>query len=154
FPRGKPDWQAVQQIKFDPAEARKNAGRWNFAPWCDHRTYMDISLASALGDIRAAAREIDPHTPVGIEGTQMPSAFGGYDLWRLSRVLDWIEPYDIGNARAIFGSFMPGKPFLTTVGEPDAKSARRRLWHLLLEGDKGCLVWWSEDCIDWKSDDY
>jgi hypothetical protein len=154
FPRGKPDWQAVQQIKFDPAEARKNPARWNFAPWCDHRTYMDVSLASALGDIRDAARELDPHTPVGIEGTQMPSAFGGYDLWRLSRVLDWIEPYDIGNARAIFGSFMPGKPMLTTVGEQDAKSARRRLWHLLLEGDKGCLIWWSEDCIDWKSEDY
>ena len=29
-PRGKPDWQAVQQIKFDPNEARKNPARWNF----------------------------------------------------------------------------------------------------------------------------
>ena len=36
----------------------------------------------------------------------------------------------------------------------DANAARRRLWHLLLEGDRGCIVWWSEDCIDWKSDDY
>ncbi|MEO7319374.1 MAG: beta-galactosidase [Chthoniobacteraceae bacterium] len=154
FPRGKPDWQAVQQIKFDPAEARKNPARWNFAPWCDHRTYMDVSLARTLGDLRETARAHDPQTPVGIEGTQMPSAFGGYDLWRLSQVLDWVEPYDVGNAREIFGSFMPGKTFLTTVGEQDAKAARRRLWHLLLEGDKGCLVWWSEDCIDWKSDDY
>ena len=154
FPRGQPDWQAVQAIKFDPAEARKNPGRWNFAPWCDHRTYMDVSLARTLGDLRAAARKLDPQTPVGIEGTQMPSAFGGYDLWRLSQVLDWVEPYDIGNAREIWGSFMPGKPILTTVGEQDAKAARRRLWHLLLEGDKGCIIWWSEDCLDWKSDDY
>ena len=154
FPRGKPDWQAVQQIKFDPVEARKNPARWNLAPWCDHRTYMDIALARTLGDLRQAARELDPRTPVGIEGTQMASAFGGYDLWRLSQVLDWVEPYDIGNAREIFGSFMPGKTMLTTVGEQDAKAAGRRLWHLLLEGDKGCLIWWSEDCIDWKSDDY
>lgn len=154
FPKGKPDWQAVQAIKFDPIEARKNPARWNFAPWCDHRTYMDISLARTLGDLRETARALDPRTPVGIEGTQMPSAFGGYDLWRLSQVLDWVEPYDVGNAREIFGSFMPGKTFLTTVGEQDAKAARRRLWHLLLEGDKGCIVWWSEDCIDWKSDDY
>ncbi len=154
FPRGKPDWQAVQQIKFDPAEARKNPARWNFAPWCDHRTYMDIALARTLGDLRETARALDPQTPVGIEGTQMPSAFGGYDLWRLSQVLDWVEPYDVGNAREIFGSFMPGKTFLTTVGEQDARAARRRLWHLLLEGDRGCIVWWSEDCIDWKSDDY
>jgi len=91
---------------------------------------------------------------VGIEGTQMPSAFGGYDLWRLSQVLDWVEPYDIGNARELFGSFMPGKPILTTVGEQDTQHARRRLWHLLLEGDRGCIVWWSEDCIDWSSADY
>ena len=91
---------------------------------------------------------------MGIEGTQMPHAFGGYDLWRLSQALDWIEPYDIGNAREILGSFMPRKPVLTTVFEAEANPARRRLWHLLLEGDRGCLVWWSEDCIDWKSDDY
>ncbi len=154
FPRGKPDWQAVQQIKFDPTEARKNPARWNFAPWCDHRTYMDVSLARTLGELRETAHTLDPQTPVGIEGTQMPSAFGGYDLWRLSQVLDWVEPYDVGNAREIWGSFMPGKTFLTTVGEQDAIAARRRLWHLLLEGDKGCIIWWSEDCIDWKTDNY
>jgi hypothetical protein len=154
LPRGKPDWQEVQQLKFDPVEARKSPTHWNFSPWADFRTYMDLSLARALNDFRQAAHAIDPATPVGIEGTQMPDAFGGYDLWRLSEVLDWVEPYDIGNAREIFGSFMPGKPIVTTVFESDANHARRRLWHLLLEGDRGCIVWWSEDCIDWKSDDY
>lgn len=154
IPRGNPDWQALQKLKFDPIEARKNPTRWNFSPWCDFRTYMDISLARVLGELRAAAHEIDPETPVGIEGTQMPHPFGGYDLWRLSQVVDWIEPYDIGNAREIFGSFMPGKTIMTTVFESDTNHAKRRLWHLLLEGDKGCIIWWSEDCIDWKSDDY
>jgi hypothetical protein len=156
LPRGQPDWQALRRLQFDPANARATAQltRWNFSPWADFRTYMDLSLARALGELRNAAREFDPHTPVGIEGTQMPSAFGGYDLWRLSQVLDWVEPYDIGNAREIFGSFMPGKTFFTTVFEKDTRQASRRLWHLLLEGDHGCLVWWSEDCIDWKSDDY
>jgi len=153
-PRGKPDWQQLEQLKFDAVQAHASPVRWNFAPWCDFRTYMDLSLANALGGLRQAARALDPETPVGIEGTQMPSAFGGYDLWRLAGALDWVEAYDIGNARSIFGSFMPGKPILTTVFESDARPARRRLWHLLLEGDRGCLIWWSEDCIDWKSDDY
>jgi hypothetical protein len=153
-PRGKPDWQALQQLKFSPDSASHKATRWNFSPWADFRTYMDVSLVRSLDDLRQAAHAIDPRTPVGIEGTQMPSAWGGYDLWRLSRVLDWVEPYDIGNAREIFGSFMPGKPILTTIFESDNRHARRRLWHLLLEGDRGCLVWWSEDCIDWKSPDY
>jgi Beta-galactosidase len=154
LPKGKPDWQALQGLRFEPGAARREPGRWNFAPWADFRTFMDVSLARALGRIRDAARSVDAETPVGIEGTQMPDTFGGYDLWRLSQVLDWVEPYDIGCAREIFGSFMPGRPILTTVGEPDGRHAGRRLWHLLLEGDRGCLIWWSEDCIDWKSADY
>lgn len=154
LPRGNPDWQELQALKFEPVAARQSPTRWNFSPWADFRTYMDISLARTLDNLRQAAREVDPRTPVGIEGTQMPHAFGGYDLWRLSRALDWVEPYDIGSAREIFGSFMPGKPLMTTVFESDTNHARRRLWHLLLEGDRGCLVWWSEDCIDWKSGDY
>ncbi len=153
LPRGQPDWQAVERLKFDPLAARRAPTRWNFAPWADFRTYQDVALAGALAGLRNAARAVDPRTPVGIEGTQMPAAFGGYDLWRLAQALDWVEPYDIADAREIFGSFMPGKPVLTTVSEKDTDHARRRLWHLLLEGDRGCIVWWSEDCIDWKSAD-
>lgn len=153
-PHGQPDWHDVQQIRFEPVAGTRNPTRWNFSPWADFRTYMDVSLARALDQLREAAHEVDPATPVGIEGTQMPDAFGGYDLWRLSQVIEWVEPYDIGSAREIFGSFMPGKPILTTVFESETRPARRRLWHLLLEGDRGCLVWWSEDCIDWKSPEY
>jgi hypothetical protein len=154
IPRGNPDWQAVEALRFDVASARKRPMAWNFSPWADFRTYMDISLARTLGSLRDAAHAIDPKTPVGIEGLQMPSAFGGYDLWRLSQSLDWAEPYDIGNSREILGSFMPAKRLITTVGESNPDAARRRLWHLLLEGDKGCIVWWSEDCIDTNSADY
>ncbi len=153
MPQGKPDCQELEALKFDPATARQNPTRWNFSPWADFRSYMDGSLADALDGLRQVAHGVDPQTPVGIEGTQMPDAFGGYDLWKLSRVLDWVEPYDIGNARQIFGSFMPGRPIVTTVFETDTEHARRRLWHLLLEGDRGCIVWWSEDCIDFKSAD-
>lgn len=152
-PGAKPDWARVAAIRFSLADARKEPARWNFAPWADFRTYMDLSLARVLDDLRQVSRRIDPATPVGIEGTQMPHAFGGYDLWRLSQVLDWVEPYDIGNAREIFGSFMTGKTILTTVFETETDATSRRLWHLLLEGDRGCIIWWSEDCIDWKSPD-
>ncbi|MCX6367682.1 MAG: beta-galactosidase [Armatimonadetes bacterium] len=153
-PRGKPDWGEVQALKFDLATASKDPTRWNFSPWCDFRTYMDVALTRTLSELRDAAKASDPNAKVGIEGTQMPSAFGGYDLARLATALDWVEPYDIGNAREIFGSFMPGKPMLTTVGEQDARSAQRRLWHLLLMGDTGCIIWWSEDCLDFSKDDW
>ena len=153
-PRGKPDWGEVQALKFDPATAQRDPTRWNFSPWCDFRTYMDVALTRALSELRDAAKTSDPSAKVGIEGTQMPSAFGGYDLARLATALDWVEPYDIGSAREIFGSFMLGKPMLTTVGEADARAAKRRLWHLLLQGDTGCIIWWSEDCLDFSKDDW
>jgi hypothetical protein len=148
LPRGQPDWQQLEALKFDPLTARQSPTRWNFSPWADFRSYMDGSLADVLDDLRRAVHGVDPLTPVGIEGTQMPNAFGGYDLWRLSQALDWVEPYDIACAREIFGSFMPGRPIVTTVFESDAGHAARRLWHLLLEGDRGCIVWWSEDCVN------
>jgi hypothetical protein len=152
-PEARVDWSAVRGVRLDLESAQTAPTRWNFAPWADHRSYMDLALARALDHFRQAARGVDPATPVGVEGTQMPHAFGGYNLWRLSRVLDWVEPYDICNSREILGSFMPGKPILTTVFEKDTRAAMRRLWHLLLEGDKGCIIWWSEDVFDYAKPD-
>lgn len=152
-PHGTPDWRALKVVRFDPAAARRTPTRWNFAPWADFRTYMDLALANVLADLRAAAHAIDPQTPVGIEGTQMPSAFGGFDLWRLAQAVDWVEPYDVGSAREIFASFMPDKALLSTIDARDTRAAVRHLWHALLRGDRGVIVWWSEDCIDWRSDD-
>ncbi|MCX6856723.1 MAG: beta-galactosidase, partial [Verrucomicrobia bacterium] len=149
----KVDWAEVRAVKLDLAKAKQERTRWNFAPWADHRSYMDLALARALEHFRKVSHEADPATPVGIEGTQMPHAFGGYDLWRMSQVLDWVEPYDICNSREIFGSFMPGKPILATVFEKDTNAAMRRLWHLLLEGDKGSIIWWSEDVLDYSKPD-
>jgi len=137
----------------------------NYAPWADHRAFMDISFSQALGRLRSFIRELDVNVPVGIEGTQMPSAwvcFGfymevnpkhicGYDLWQLSKVIDWVEAYDIANSREIFRSFLPPQaPVLSTVFGPDLPRIRRKLWWLLLNGDRGCVIWDDEEsrCIE------
>jgi len=143
-----PDWTAVRAVRYSPEAVRREPGPWHLAPWCDFRTFMDDSLCETLADLRSAMHARDPATPVGIEGTQMPSAWGGYDLWKLSRVLDWVEPYDIAAARAVWGSFMPGKPILATYGERDPVAASRHLWHRLLEGDCGAILWWSQDLLE------
>jgi hypothetical protein len=114
----------------------------NYAPWADHRAFMDVAFAGAIDRLRGYIRGLDDTTPVGIEGLQMPGAWGGYDLWRLSQAADWIEPYDIAGSREIFRSFMPpGSVILTTVFGSDFNSIRRRLWWLLLHGDRGAIVW-------------
>jgi len=148
----KPDWTKVRSARYTPQAARAESPRWHLAPWCDFRTFMDDCLAETLDDLRSVSHAADPSTPVGIEGTQMPSAWGGYDLWKLSRALDWAEPYDITAARAILGSFMRGKPMLATYGERDPAAVSRRMWHLLLEGDCGAILWWSEDLLEGSGD--
>jgi hypothetical protein len=136
------------------AFAKASADKENYSPWADHRTFMDITFAESWGRFRDWVRELDPKTPVGIEGTQMPAAFGGYDLWRLSQVLDWVEAYDAGGAHAVWRSFLPsGTPILATVFEHDANQASRRLWHLLLNGDRGCIIWASSEWFDYTSPD-
>src|SRR5699024_2860943 len=154
LPPSTPNWFKLRRMHYAPALARQQPTAWNFSPWADFRTYMDVSLSRTLDNLRSIAHQQDPLTPVGIEGTQMPSAWGGYDLYRLSRVLDWVEPYDIGNARAIWASFMGAKPVLSTVFASDPHKVRRALWHRLLMGDRGAIIWWSKTIIDLNKPDY
>jgi hypothetical protein len=113
---------------------------------------MDLTFAEAWGKFRGWVREVDPATRVGLEGLQHPAAWGGYNLWNLSQVMDWLEPYDVGESHAIFRSFVaPGTPIVATVFEHDAKPASQRLWHLLLNGDRGNIIWCSSDWLDYKS---
>lgn len=139
------------EIKERERTALKLGQLENYAPWADHREFMDFSFAQALAKMRQIIRQVDKNALVGLEGTQMPSAWGGYDLWRLSQVIDWVEPYDICNSREIFRSFMPkDAPILSTVFGTDYNRIRLRLWRLLLHGDKGCIVWDDEKsrCVD------
>jgi hypothetical protein len=153
-------WDDVEPMTTYEAKDRERKalqdGRLeNYAPWADHRAFMDITFAQALGRLRGLIRELDPHAPVGIEGAQMPSAWGGYDLWRLSQVIDWVEPYDIANSRDIFRSFLPSNaPVVGTVFGSDFQRIRRRLWWLVLHGDRGCVIWDDEKsrCIE-KTED-
>ena len=101
---------------------------------------MDVALARVLDDLRRAAHEVDPRTPVGIEGTQMPHAFGGYDLWRLAQALDWVEPYDIGNNIEMLRSFAPRLPFVTTAFAR-GQWEKHRIWYELLHGARGNIIW-------------
>jgi hypothetical protein len=149
-------WEEVMPMTTYEIKEREraalSAGRpENYAPWADHRAYMDLSFAQALDRLRSFIRAVDASTPIGIEGTQMPSAWGGYDLWRLSRAIDWVEPYDIAGSREIFRSFLPtGAPVLGTVFGSDIPHIRQRLWSLLLHGDRGCIIWDDENsrCVE------
>jgi hypothetical protein len=130
-------WDDVTPLTTDEMMKR---GDDNLSPWADHRTFMEAVFADAVKWGVDATLKADPHAYCGLVGCQMPSAFGGYDYWRLSQTMNVIEPYNIGNNRDIWRSFRPEAPALTT-SFGYSEQEKWRLWHQLINGDRGIIIY-------------
>jgi len=127
--------------------------KYNFSPWADHRTFMDISWAARLQELVSLAHQLDPSAPAGFEGGQAPSAFGGYDWWRLMQVVDWVEPYDIGGSREMIRSFArPGTRVVKTTFPMKTGPADQvySVWYYFAHGDAGSIIWSAGDYFQEK----
>lgn len=93
-------WEEVM-----PLTALEVKGRKNFAPWADHRTYMEVAFADYMKFVRDEIRKHDPEGRIGISGTQAAEAYGGFDWWRLAHTLDFIQSYDHQNTGEMHRSF-------------------------------------------------
>ena len=137
-------WDQVFPLMTDEIQERefKRIARANLAPWADHREYNDDTFASAIARYRDAIRAIDPGAPVGISGTQMPSAWGGFDFWKLCNVIGWIEHYDCNGSREMIRSFLPRRyPAIAAMPYKSVDVGISRMWYFALHGDSGGLVW-------------
>ena len=94
------DWDSV--VPYTTEEAQKSR---NFAPWADHRTFMEITFAKAYQLARAAVIEGDPDAHIAVSGTQATNAYDGADWSRLDRVIDDFLSYDGGNQWDMHRSF-------------------------------------------------
>lgn len=130
------DWSAVRPPTTDEAMQR---GGDNFSAWSDFKEWMDVSFARALQSGADAAHSVDPDALVGIGGAQMPG-WGGYDYYRLTRVLNLFEPYDIGRNVTLIHSLNPQAVILTTSFQGGAFE-KYRVWYELLEGSRGLILW-------------
>ena len=77
------NWNAVLPLTTEEA---KKTGR--FAPWADHRTYMEISFAHSYQTVRDAVVEGDALGHIALSGTQVTTPWDGCDWSRLDRVID------------------------------------------------------------------
>jgi glycosyl hydrolase family 42 (putative beta-galactosidase) len=89
-------------VPFTTDEARKSG---NFAPWADHRTFMEITFARAYQMVRDAVLEGDKDAHVAVSGTQATNAYDGADWARLDKVIDDFLSYDGGNQWDMHRSF-------------------------------------------------
>lgn len=111
----------------------------NFASWGDFKTWMDISYANALQFGVNAAHEVNPAAYVGIVGAQKPG-WGGYDYSRLTRVVNVMEPYDIGYSVKLAHTLNPQIPLLTTTFA-SGQWEKHRIWYEVLQGNRGLILW-------------
>ena len=129
-------WESVTPETTNEAMKRTDH---NFSSWSDFKEWMDIAFARALKVGTDAVHSADPDAYSAIEGAQMPG-WGGYDYSRLTRVVDAIEPYNVGSNVDIIRSLNPRVVMLTTAGM-QGPWEKHRVWYELLHGSRGLILW-------------
>lgn len=139
------DWGAV--LPSTTNEARRTR---NFAPWADHRTYMETSFANAYKVVRDAVREGDPDGHIALSGTQVTGPYNGCDWYRLDKVIDHFLSYGGGNQWELHRSFAkPGSlvGFWTGYGSSGA-GVRHQIWTAALTGVLHPNLFWSYSVVN------
>ncbi len=131
-------WDAV--VPMTTEEAQKHG---NYAPWSDHRVYMERSFVQALAKAREIVREIDPRAVVSISGTQVPTAHTGTNWYRINQHMDYLQPYSGGNQDAMHHLFRPGIRLTGFTGYQTIGTAlRQQQWRRLFYGHTGASIFW------------
>lgn len=132
------DWDSI--VPMTTEEAQKHG---NFAPWADHRAYMESELVKALRTAREIVREIDPGAPASISGTQVPTAHNGANWYEIDQIMDYLQPYSGGNQDAMHHLFRPGMLITGFTGYGTTGAAlHREQWQRLFYGHTGASIFW------------
>ena len=139
------DWNAV--VPSTTGEARKS-GR--YAPWADHRTYMEVSFANAYKVVREAVVEGDREGHIALSGTQVTNAYNGCDWYRLDQIIDHFLSYSGGNQWDLHRSFAkPGSMvgFWTGYGR-SGSAVQHEIWTAALNNVLYPNLFWSYSVIN------
>lgn len=156
-PTGFRSWAEVKTflLRYDKelGEVQSTSG-WNLAPWSDFRNFMDSTFADAVLRAANVCKAEDPLARCATEGGQAPFAFGWYNYEQVLRVVDVIEPYNIGNSVEVVRSLKPTTIMLSTVGydhQPGTPvtaedrlrqhQAVRPVWWELFHTHQGTIIW-------------
>jgi Beta-galactosidase trimerisation domain/Beta-galactosidase len=138
-------WDAV--LPSTTEQARKTA---NFAPWADHRTFMEVSFARAYARVREAVVEGDPAGRIALSGTQETNAYNGADWYRLDQVIDDFLSYEGGNQWDMHRSFAkPGSMigFWTGYGS-SGTAVQNAIWNAAVNNVLHPNVFWMYSFLD------
>ncbi len=132
------DWGNV--VPMTTEEAQRHG---NFAPWSDHRVYMEREFIRALGKARDMVREIDPGAPASISGTQVPTAHNGANWYEIDQIIDYLQPYSGGNQNPMHHLFRPGILLTGFTGYGlTGPALHHEQWERLFYGHTGASIFW------------
>lgn len=132
------NWDAV--LPMTGEEAQKHG---NFAPWADHRVYMEREFVRAFARARDWLKEMDPEARPSISGTQVPTAHNGCDWYAIDQELEYIQPYSGGSQDAMHHLFNPKLRITGFTGYGAAgDEARYQQWQRLFYGHSGASIFW------------
>ncbi len=116
----------------------------SFAPWIDHKLFMDETFASAHDEYADIIRSVDPGAKVGWDGLLTNSWRAGYDYEALTRNLEMNQTYTVRWLDGeLYRSFKRDDALTGKWGNHvgDVRGGWAALpWDCLFAGDQS--VWW------------
>ena len=134
-------WVSYEDIRTKLAAW--SIAKFDASPLMDQWSFNDSLWANFIGGLVEFSNTLDPATPCGIVGGQMPSAFGGYDYAKIMRKVQFIESYNLGSSQAIIRSFNPRNalPAVTTLFHKSSDDDVWQTWYYLAHGNRGHIGW-------------
>jgi hypothetical protein len=138
-------WEDV--IPFTLEEAQKTG---LFAPWGDHRRFMEHTFTEAYRRIRSFIRKEDPDGVIRMSGCQASTAYSGYDYYQLHRHVGYFEAYGVGNQFEFHRSFAaPG----TIIGGwfgygAEGIAVQNRIWNAVYHNLTLISIFWEYSCLN------
>lgn len=122
----------------------KRRKSWNFAPWVDHRAFMDEKFGTLLASVGEQLRLTHRGVRTGFLGGLEPAAFGGYDWTYAARAMDFAECTGETfkrlaaslNRQRVHPGYMMG----TVSDKTGPGEFVRRLWTNVANGDLGVVI--------------
>lgn len=128
-------WDEVLPSTKEEMRATKGG---NYSSWTDHREFMDDVWAETPQRWRKALQEKDQHAGIGISGTGPPSAYTGFDYWKLVKTFDYFNLYRWISQGEIWSSFLPDKNYTHWAGYGQSdKDIRYGNWWSIVNKHRG-----------------
>ncbi|MFN7994122.1 MAG: beta-galactosidase [Bryobacteraceae bacterium] len=132
------NWDSVVPMTAEEAQAHGN-----YAPWADHREYMEKEFVRAFGKASAMVHEMDPGGRASISGTQVPNAHNGCNWYEIDQQIDYLQPYSDGDQDPMHHLFRPGLTITGFTGYGSIGSAAQyQQWQRLFYGHGGASIFW------------